>query len=415
MSKCRTFVIPSAARDLVLSTAYEEEIPRLRLGMTVAIMRATLKSIVLAFLLTILSPALIHAASALTWQAEWNKTVEAAGKEGQVNVYMYVAWGNAIQGANVFQKAFPNIRLSLTTGNVPDLSQRIMAERRAEKYLADVIVIGVNVARELLQAKQLDPVKPALILPEVTEESKWWRGKHLYADPENRYIFKFSGNPQYGSISYNTKLVKEEEFKSIWDFVNPKWKGKIAARDVTRPGPGNGAMRLFYNSPKIGPEFIKRLYGEMDITLFRDGRVGVDWLANGKYAICFFCASDIYKAANQGLPVDLLGPMKEGAGLVSAYGALVIPKSAPHPNAGKVFVNWLLSREGQWTLQRSLTTGQEEPPDSLRIDIPKDEIPADNRRRDRIDYMDLDSREEWMQRDPYVNLVKQILAKGSKK
>ena len=148
--------------------------------------------------------------------------------------------------------------------------------------------------------------------------------------------------------------------------------------------------------------------------MFRDGRVGVDWLANGKYAICFFCASDVYKAAGQGLPVDVFGPMKEGAGLVSGYGALVIPKSAPHPNATKVFVNWLLSREGQLTLQKALSSSQEEAPDSLRIDFPKDEIPADNRRRDGIDYMDLDSREEWMQRDGYVNLIKSTMGKSSK-
>ena len=345
---------------------------------------------------------------------EWSRTVEAASKEGQVGVYMYATWGNAIQSANVFQKSFPGIRLSVVSGSVSDLTQKIMAERRAGKYLADVIVIGVNVSRELLQAKMIDPVKPLLVLPEVVDESKWWRGKHLYADPENQFIFKFSGNPQYGSISYNTKLVKEEDFKSIWDFVNPKWKGKIAARDVTRPGPGNGAMRFFYNSPKIGPEFIKRLFGQMDITLFRDGRVGVDWLANGKYAICFFCASDVYKAVSQGLPVDVFGPMKEGAGLVSGYGALVIPKFAPHPNASKVFVNWLLSREGQLTLQKALNASQEEAPDSLRIDIPKDEIPADNRRRDGVDYMDLDSREEWMQRDGYVNLVKSTMTKNPK-
>ena len=106
--------------------------------------------------------------------------------------------------------------------------------------------------------------------------------------------------------------------------------------------------------------------------------------------------------------------MKEGAGLVSGYGALVLPKSPPHPSAAKVFVNWLLSREGQLTLQKALSGSQEEPPDSLRIDIPKDDIPADNRRRDGIDYMDLDSREEWMQRDGYVKLVQSILGKGSK-
>ena len=371
-------------------------------------------ALLLSVIFSLQALSLSHAASVSSPQAEWSRTVEAASKEGQVNVYMYATWGNAIQSANVFQKTFPAIRLSVVTGSVPDLSQRIMAERRAGKYLADVIVIGVNVSRELLQAKMLDPVKPMLMLPEVTDESKWWRGKHLYADPENQYIFKFAGNPQYGSISYNTRLVKEDDFKSLWDFVAPKWKGQIIARDVTRPGPGNGAMRFFYNSPKIGQEFIKRLYGQMDITLFRDGRVGVDWLANGKYAICFFCASDVYKAAAQGLPVDVFGPMKEGAGLVSGYGALVIPKAAPHPSATKVFVNWLLSREGQLTLQKALSGSQEEAPDSLRIDIPKDEIPADNRRRDGVEYMDLDSREEWMQRDGYVKLVQSTMGKSSK-
>lgn len=346
--------------------------------------------------------------------AEWSRTVEAASKEGQVNVYMYATWGQAIQSANVFQKAFPNIGLSVVTGSVTDLSQRILAERRANKYLADVIVIGVNVSRALLKNNMLDPVKSGLILPEVTDESKWWQGKHLYADPDDQYIFKFSGIPQYGSISYNTKLVKENEFKSIWDFVNPKWKGKITARDVTRPGPGNGAMRFFYNSPKIGPEFIKRLFGEMDITLFRDGRVGADWLANGRYAICFFCSSDSYKAASQGLPVADFGPMKEGGGLVSGYGALVMPKSAPHSNAAKVFVNWFLSREGQLTLQKALTSAHEEAPDSLRIDIPKDDIPVVNRRQENIEYMDLDSREEWMRRDGYLKLVKSAIAKNPK-
>ena len=106
--------------------------------------------------------------------------------------------------------------------------------------------------------------------------------------------------------------------------------------------------------------------------------------------------------------------MKEGAGLVSGYGALVIPKSAPHANASKVFVNWFLSREGQLTLPKGLSVNQEEAPDSLRIDIPKDDIPPDNRRRDGIDYIDLDSREEWMQRDGYVNLVKGTMAKNPK-
>jgi hypothetical protein len=70
----------------------------------------------------------------------------------------------------------------------------------------------------------LDPIAPALVLPEVLDVSKWWQGRHIYGDDENKRIFSFAGSPlQY--FHYNTNLIKPQEFKSYWDFVNPKWKG----------------------------------------------------------------------------------------------------------------------------------------------------------------------------------------------
>jgi hypothetical protein len=92
----------------------------------------------------------------------------------------------------------------------------------------------------------------------------------------------------YGAINYNTKLVDPKEFKSYWDLLKPKWKGKIEARDIREAGPGAGNTRFFYYHPELGPPFIKRLFGETDVTLFRDFRQGPDWLATGKFAICFF-------------------------------------------------------------------------------------------------------------------------------
>ena len=71
-------------------------------------------------------------------------------------------------------------------------------------------------------------------------------------DPEGRYVFRYVALPQLGNISYNTKLVDPREFKSVWDFVNPKWKGKIISRDIRDPGPGNAPMRFFYYHPDIG-------------------------------------------------------------------------------------------------------------------------------------------------------------------
>jgi hypothetical protein len=180
---------------------------------------------------------------------DWKRVVEEAKKEGQVSVYIG-RWGPVVE-AGVFQKAFPEIKVVHTGGTPPEITQKISNEQRAGKYLADVIVEGINPNLTIFHAnKLLDPIKPMLLLPEVLDQSKWWQGKHHYADPESQYVLRFVGSPQYGSISYNSKLVKEEEFKSVWDFVNPKWKGRIGARDIRQPGPGNGAMRFaFFVAP----------------------------------------------------------------------------------------------------------------------------------------------------------------------
>jgi len=347
-------------------------------------------------------------------ERDWKKIVDAGKKEGQLSIYMG-QWGPVID-AGVFQKAFPEIKVVRTGGGPPQIMQQITAERRAGKYIADVIVEGINPNLTVFHAnKMLDPIKPALVLPEVLDESKWWQGKHHYADPERQYVLRFVGSPQYGSIYYNTNLVKPGEIKSVWDFLNPKLKGKIGARDIRQPGPGNGAMRFFYYSPKIGPDFIRRLFGQMDVALFRDTRQGVDWLANGKFAICFFCSADEVRKANaQGLPVDTFGAMSEGAGLVSLYGTIVMPTNAPHPNAARVFINWFLSREGQLALQRELNKSGLGGVDSLRIDIPKDDVTADELRNAKIDYLDLDARKEWLERTPIVTLFEDAL-QGNKK
>jgi ABC-type Fe3+ transport system substrate-binding protein len=213
-------------------------------------------------------------------------------------------------------------------------------------------------------------------------------------------------------VSYNTKLVDVKDIKSYWDLLNPKWKGKIISRDIRVPGPGSGNARLFYYLPDVGPSFIRKLYGEMDVTLFRDYRQGTDWLAVGKVALCFFCEVDVSK--QQGLPVDTFGPkvFKEGAGLVQQFGTLGLVNRAPHPNAAKVFINWLLSRKGQIALQKNMLN-TENPTDSLRIDIPKDDIPILNRRFEGIKYLDT-SRPEWQEMKPILDVMNEALKASGK-
>jgi iron(III) transport system substrate-binding protein len=343
------------------------------------------------------------------WQAEWEKVLAAAKQEGQVTVYM--SGYEAVLPE--FEKSYPEIKLVAVTGRGSQLAQRLIAERRGDRFLADVFSSGaVTTYGQLYRAKVLDPIKPALILPEITDRAGWYQKKHHYADPEAQYVFSYVGSATYGSISYNTKLVNAKEFKSYWDLLEPKWKGKIVARDIRASGPGSGNARLFYYHPDLGPSFIRKLFGEMDVTLFRDYRQGPDWLAVGKFALCFFCDVDVSK--QQGLPVDTFGPkvFKEGGGLVQQFGTLALINRAPRPNAARVFINWLLSRRGQMALQRTLANS-ESTPDSLRIDIPKDDVPAHARRMEGVNYIDT-SRPEWQDMKPVLEIVNEALKTAGK-
>jgi len=152
------------------------------------------------------------------WQVEWERTIEAAKKEGQVAVYI----SGYEEILPEFQKEFPDIKVLPTTGRGSQVGQKLLAERRAEKYLADVVNAGgVTTYQQLFPAKVFDPIKPAFLLPEITDASKWYQGKHHYSDPENQYILNYVGTATYGSISYNTNLVNPKDFKSYWDLLAP--------------------------------------------------------------------------------------------------------------------------------------------------------------------------------------------------
>ena len=367
---------------------------------------------VLIFVVVVfLSPLGAYGQAKPDWKAQWNKTVEAAKKEGQLTAY--ISGYDGVVPA--FRKAYPEIKVVLVTGRGSQLGPRILAERRAKRYLTDVYSGGSTTPFKLLyRSKSLDPIKQAFILPEVLDQTKWWPGHHRYIDPEGKYIFAYVGNVGGGGIiSYNTNLVRPTEFKSYWDLLNPKWNGKIVVRDIRRPGPGSGQTRFLWNHPKIGPEFLRRLYTEMDITVSRDRRQPVDWLARGKYSISLF-SSGVGDAKLQGLPVDTIRPhlLKEGDPVSVGLGTLSLLKQAPHPNAAKVFINWLLSREGQIVMQKAQNT-PETAVESLREDIPKDAVRKGDRRIKEGNYLIVD-RVEWMDLSPVYKLIGNAMSKRRK-
>jgi iron(III) transport system substrate-binding protein len=346
-----------------------------------------------------------------SWQSEWDQTVRAAEKEGQLTVY--IGGYGAIIDAGVFQKAYPKIKVTHITGAGTDLTARISAERRAGKYLADVYNGGGNSLFQILYVgKMLDPIKPALILPEVTNPAKWWEGKQKYADKDGQYIFVYEGNVAAGAgAGYNSQLLDPREYKTYWDFLTPKLKGKIVSTDIRKVRGAGIPWQFLYYHPDLGPKFLRRLFGEMDVTLVADLRQAVDWLGAGKFTLCVpIQGGAIFKAKNQGLPVDQFDPFhfKEGVNLSSAFGSLALLNRAPHPNAARVFINWLLSREGQSLFQKAISIPGD-PRNSRRIDVSKDHIPADEQRRDKMSYFDTDD-PNTKDLNPAMKLLDEILA-----
>ena len=321
------------------------------------------------------------------WEDEWQKTVKAAELEGEAVFYSLAEIGDVfVKGG--FQKRFPKIKISVVGARGGEHVPRIMAERRAGKFLADIGDLGNTSPYALYQSKALDPITSAFILPEVKDESKWWQGRQHFIDPEGKYILVYVGAPLY-LVGYNTDLVNPSEFKSYWDLLSPKWKGKIVAFDPQAGGFSATRDRFFYHNRELGPEFLRRLFSEMELTLYRRYPQGEDWLATGKFALCLCRHQSISEAKNQGLPVDLVEPsrFKEAVGLETRAKTLVLMNKAPHPNAAKVFINWFLSREGQIDFQKTsgriVDAGAEA---SLRIDIPKDDIPPRNRLNPGVKY-----------------------------
>jgi iron(III) transport system substrate-binding protein len=354
-------------------------------------------------------------AQADAWKADWDRSVEAAKKEGQLVLYGSADYEKLFAE---FNKKYPEIKIVGVFGRGADVAKRFMAERRAEKYLADLYVNGQTTGYNVFyKAKALDPIPPLLVLPEVTDISKWWQGKHHYVDPENQYLLNINGETRI-VVGYNTKLVNPAEIKSYWDLLNPKWKGKIVAYDPTLGGAGD-AMRFFYYQKTLGAEFIKRILTETDIVISTDTRQMGDWLAGGKFALTIFgpvSRMDLDIMQIQGLPVSWFAPehLKEGAYITAGSGGVALINKAPHPNAAKVGLNWLLSREGQIAYQRLFTEGNDGP-DSLRIDIPKDKVPKGNRRPEadpnRYPFVD---RAEWMDMSSIRNFLKDVMEQRKK-
>jgi iron(III) transport system substrate-binding protein len=302
------------------------------------------------------------------WKQDWDKTVAAAEKEGEVTIYGQprAGVGKAILA---FKDAYSKIKINFVGGSGTDLAKKIMAEKRADKHLVDLSIGGGGTMVLVYhKAALLQPIAPQLMLPEVVDQTKWWSKKHLYSDPEGQYVFMAQGDAGSGIGAINTNFIKPDEIDSWWGLIAPKYKGKIVMTDPDSAG-NVGNWRFIYYSPDLGPKFITRLITETQVIFASNEHQMMDWLGAGKYYMHVLAKlENTENARRQGLPVRQIFSEKEGDTISTGSGHIIAFKNAPHPNAAKVYINWFLSRDGQLTWQK--LTGR----NSFRTDIPKDMI-----------------------------------------
>ena len=315
--------------------------------------------------------------AAALFEAEWEALIKAAQEEGQLSL---VFGGNAGRNyrpvANFFGEKF-GIQMIIATGSGSAGVNRVLAEQTTGRYLVDAMYGGpTSVATRLIPANAVIPIADLFIHPEVTDKSLWYAGKHYYSDPQQQFHFAFAAaaGPENMGMHYNTDLVSQEDIdamSSVFDFLDPKWKGKI----VAHPPVGGGSSGTYYKAfvhPDIGTEWIDGfLSPELDVTFSPDERFIVDGVANGKFhmAVAAGGLQDLEALETLGAPVkELVKEFKEGGDLAATSSThnVAVPINQPHPNAAKLWINWWLSKEGQ-TQMHMLAEVLAEP--TLRADV----------------------------------------------
>jgi len=287
------------------------------------------------------------AGASASGSADWDSVVAAGKKEGKVA--LMGPPGDQVRSVLIdnFEKQYGiNVDYTALPGN--QATGKILLERQANQFNYDILIAGsAGSLDSLVPAHALDPIAPALILPEV-KDPKNWRGGALPLIGPNGEILVMTPY-QRGTLFYNKNLMKGDEITTYKDLLDPKWTGKLQMDDPRRPGPGNATMIFFFLHPDLGGNFIRAL-GKQNITLQGDYQQEIDTIGQGRAPLLIGGVDYLAEARmKQGAPIGIVEPskIKEGTDVSSASGDVSIMNRAPHPNAAKVYLNWLLTKDEQ--------------------------------------------------------------------
>jgi ABC-type Fe3+ transport system substrate-binding protein len=298
--------------------------------------------------------------------------VEAAKREGKVTVTVFSAENRA--DVEAFSKFFPEIKVEAQVLAGRDFSVRVPEERRAGIFSYDVYYSGGTSALTQLipLGGILGDTRSLLVLPEVVDDKNWIGGSmddHWMDDNTKRILFGAQASAGEGAIRVNTNKLSPSKLAKLEDLFNPELKGKWCADDPRVPG--SGASFFADLTVTKGPEFVKRLLRDTGIVISRDRRKMAEDLIRGDVWACVGAALEQFQL--QGLTKHLVeitlerGPIApefqgkikinccgagknksaiDGGFFGAGSGGPAIVNNAPHPNAAKALLNWLLTKEG---------------------------------------------------------------------
>lgn len=294
--------------------------------------------------------------------SNWEEVLVKAKKEGRVVVHGAPGrrYAEALQAA--FQKKYPEIRVEFSGARNSTAIPRILRERQAGIFNQDIWTSGSSAIAQLKPAGALQPLRPFL-RKEIMEDKNWYGGFAAgFTDHEQTYFYSFDGTVQ-NPIHVNWDFVKKDQIKTVQDLLKPEFAGKIVWDDPRQGGSGNGSSLTIIEN--FGEDFLRQLYSQKAV-FTTNRRQAAEWVVRGRYPIAFgldHTQMEIF--VNEGLGKNVQ-PLDDSFFKVQqispGFGSVGIVDRAPNPYAAAVYVNWLLSREGQqaWI---------EVPRNSRRVDV----------------------------------------------
>ncbi|HZT09179.1 MAG TPA: ABC transporter substrate-binding protein [Chloroflexota bacterium] len=295
--------------------------------------------------------------------AKWQELLSAGKREGEVVILG--PEDDTLRGAltETFQRRSGiTVRYVSQAGGAQSQGGSAAASNPYDLFVGD----PVQALMTLTPNGALDPLPAHLVLDEVTSPDQWSNGGIEYAGPNRELAIMTRFEPAV--VVVNANLVGADRITSYRDLLDPSWAGRIIIDDPRLPGSGLAAFTFFYLHPNLGPDFIRALVAQRP-RVMHDPDAEAEGIASGGFAaLVGGSPTAVQRRVDDGAPIATVDPknVREGTAQGTGYGSVGIFSHPPHPNAANVYVNWLLSREGQLALAKPMGYT------SNRLDVPAD-------------------------------------------